>query len=176
MRWWLPLLYLLMLAAAYLLGRTTASRPDVEIKTDTVFVEKIVQPPPSPVVRPAPLQVRIEKPEKPVRTDSLRIRAPVGVRWQGLIAPRPLHFQPGRVVLTYWHFPSASWRQEIYRTVPPRQKPLSAYLLLQRHWFADQKVWAAGVGLELRRNRLRIAVEVTTIGLTIALRLRVWPK
>lgn len=173
MKWWLPLVYLLLLLAAYLLGRNTAPRPVSQIVTDTVYVEKIIQPDTTSSERPPPVQVRIERPARPVKTDTLKIRAPVGVRWYGLVAPRPLHLDRGRAVLTYWHFPSGTWRQEVYR-IPPRQRVLSAYMVLARHWGRPANTWAAGVGIEVQKGRVALAVEATNLGLTLRARIRVW--
>jgi len=175
-KWWLPLVYLLILAAAYLLGRTTAPRPEPEVITDTVYVERIVQPPPSSRIRPAPEQLRIERPSRSIETDTIRIRVPVGVTWQGIIAPRPIHLEPGRVVLTYWHYPSGTWRQEVYRTLPPRERTLSAYMVLRRHFQQPDIAWEGGVGLELRRGRIGLALEATNAGISTTVRVRVWPR
>jgi len=175
MKWWPPLIYLLLLLAAYLLGRNTAPRPEPQAVTDTVYVEKIVQPDTTSPRRPPPVQVRIERPSRPVETDTLKIRVPVGVRWYGLIAPKPLHLDRGRAVLTYWHFPSSTWRQEVYQ-IPPRQRVLSAYMVLARHWGrpANTCTWAAGVGIEAQKGRAVLAVEATNLGLTLRARIRVW--
>ena len=173
MRWSSLILLLIVLAFAFVLGRRTAP-----IRTETVYFPTVVERPRlerQDTAKAARPEVRIiYRTRPPVVRDTCSV--PEGLERYDLIPPAPVRVEPARAILTYFRQDSLRWEQAVYR-VPERPWRGGFYLtggLHATHRLQERAIYG-GIGGEIAYRRAAAFAELTTAGVRVGLKLRVWP-
>jgi hypothetical protein len=168
-----PIVPILALLAAFLLGRQTAPIRTVErVRTDTIYAERLL---PAETVRVAvPVERVIYRERVRMRTDTVRV--PVEVTHYVISRPAPIRTDPGRCVWTYFEPRAGRWEQAVY-SVPERAWRGGFYLtsgLSATHRLEDRRFYG-GIGGAIAYRRSLAFVEMTTAGVRFGMRLTVFP-